>query len=61
MLSIARLRSEIRTFSYRTDWQIRHRVAQALGHFQTPEAKATLEKLAHDDAQQVAELARSVL
>lgn len=49
------------THATNPDWQIRHRVAQALGHFQTPEAKATLETLANDEMEQVAELAKSAL
>ncbi len=44
-----------------SDWQIRHRVAQALGQLKTPEAKAALETLAHDEMEQVAELAKSAL
>ncbi|MBW4419633.1 MAG: HEAT repeat domain-containing protein [Myxacorys californica WJT36-NPBG1] len=43
------------------DWQIRHRVAQALGQLKTPEAKAALETLANDEMEQVAELAKSAL
>ncbi|MBW4539064.1 MAG: HEAT repeat domain-containing protein [Myxacorys chilensis ATA2-1-KO14] len=43
------------------DWQIRHRVAQALSHLKTPEAKAALETLANDEMEQVAELAKSAL
>ncbi|NDJ15708.1 phycobilisome degradation protein NblB [Myxacorys almedinensis] len=49
------------SYASHPDWQIRYRVAQALGHFQTPEAKAALEHLAHDDTEQVAELAKSAL
>jgi len=36
------------------DWQIRHRLAQALGYFQALEAKTALEKLALDPFEQVA-------
>ncbi len=36
------------------DWQIRHRLAQALGHLKTPETVETLEKLALDPIEQVA-------
>ena len=36
------------------DWQIRHRLAQALKRFDTPEAKDTLQKLAEDEVEQVA-------
>lgn len=43
------------------DWQIRYRVAQALAHFQTPEVRSTLEKLAHDETDQVAQEAKSGL
>lgn len=43
------------------DWQVRYRVAQALAHFQTPEARSTLEKLAQDEAEQVAQEAKSGL
>jgi HEAT repeat protein len=44
-----------------SDWQIRYRVAQALGQFKTPEARSTLEKLANDEVEQVAELAKAAL
>ncbi|MBM0743156.1 HEAT repeat domain-containing protein [Phormidium sp. CLA17] len=43
------------------DWQVRYRVAQALGRLATPEAKATLETLAQDSVDQVAEEAKSSL
>jgi HEAT repeat protein len=44
-----------------SDWQIRYRVAQALGQFKTPEARSTLEKLANDEVEQVTELAKAAL
>jgi HEAT repeat protein len=37
------------------DWQIRHRLAQALSRFDTPEAKETLAQLAKDPVEQVAQ------
>lgn len=40
------------------DWQVRYRVAQALSHLGTPEAKITLETLAKDSVDQVAEEAK---
>ncbi len=43
------------------DWQVRYRLAQALGRLATPEAKATLEALAQDPIDQVAEEAKSGL
>ncbi|MCY7322885.1 MAG: HEAT repeat domain-containing protein [Phormidesmis sp. CAN_BIN36] len=43
------------------DWQIRYRVVQALGRLNTPEARSTLETLVADDAEQVAEQAKSCL
>ncbi len=42
------------------DWQIRHRLAQALGHFaQHPDAKKALETLSADESALVAETAKS--
>lgn len=42
------------------DWQIRHRLAQALGHFsQHPDVQAALETLSTDKSDLVAETARS--
>jgi HEAT repeat protein len=43
------------------DWQIRYRVAQALSAFQAPEVRSTLEKLAHDEVEQVAQQAKTLL
>ncbi len=43
------------------DWQVRYRVAQALGRLANPEAKITLETLAQDPVDQVAEEAKSGL
>jgi HEAT repeat protein len=43
------------------DWQIRHRVAQALSRLGTPEAKSTLEQLAKDTAEPVAQEAKAGL
>ncbi|NJP08132.1 MAG: HEAT repeat domain-containing protein [Leptolyngbyaceae cyanobacterium RU_5_1] len=43
------------------DWQVRYRVAQALAHFKAPEARPTLEKLAEDEVEQVAQEAKSGL
>jgi HEAT repeat protein len=40
------------------DWQIRYRLAQALGHLGGAEAQATLAKLAGDPHEQVAQEAR---
>lgn len=40
------------------DWQIRHRVTQALSHFDTPETHKALETLTQDTAAAVAETAR---
>jgi HEAT repeat protein len=36
------------------DWQVRHRVAQAFGHLTGDEVRASLEKLAQDEFEQVA-------
>ncbi|MBE9062568.1 phycobilisome degradation protein NblB [cf. Phormidesmis sp. LEGE 11477] len=42
------------------DWQVRHRLAQALGHFaQHPDARAALQTLAADQFDLVAETAKS--
>ncbi len=43
------------------DWQIRYRVVQALGRLDTPEARSTIETLAQDETEQVAEQARQFL
>jgi HEAT repeat protein len=40
------------------DWQVRHRVVQAIAHFDHPEAKAALERLAQDTAAIVADTAK---
>lgn len=40
------------------DWQVRHRVVQALSHFQSPEVEAALEKLSQDTSAIVAETAK---
>ncbi|MEL6385394.1 MAG: HEAT repeat domain-containing protein [Cyanobacteria bacterium J06626_18] len=40
------------------DWQVRHRVTQALSQFNTPEVRATLEQLSQDPSAAVAELAK---
>lgn len=46
-------------FASNPDWQIRHQVAQALVHLgATQEAQATLEQLAGDDVEPVAQAAR---
>lgn len=44
-----------------SDWQIRHRVAQALARLNTPEARTALEKLAQDDVGAVAQEAKTGL
>lgn len=43
------------------DWQIRHRVAQALSHFNEPEARAALESLSQDSMELIAQEAKSYL
>jgi HEAT repeat protein len=43
------------------DWQIRYRVAQALSHFNTPEARTALETLTHDEMPPVAQEAKAYL
>ncbi len=45
-------------FADNEDWQVRHRVAQALGHLKGKEVSATLEKLAQDKFEQVANEAK---
>lgn len=40
------------------DWQVRHRVVQAIAHFDGPEAQAALQKLSQDTAASVAETAQ---
>lgn len=40
------------------DWQVRHRVTQALGQFDSPDAKAALEKLSQDTSATVADAAK---
>lgn len=48
-------------FAADPDWQIRYRVAQALGRLQTPDARAALEELSHDSMAAVADAARQEL
>ncbi|MEE3715681.1 HEAT repeat domain-containing protein [Tumidithrix elongata RA019] len=48
-------------FVENTDWQMRHRVAQSLGQLGGDRAKAALEKLAQDPAEQVADSAKLTL
>jgi HEAT repeat protein len=43
------------------DWQVRHRVAQALGHFDRPETRAALETMSHDEVEAVALQAKDFL
>lgn len=43
------------------DWQVRHRLVQALAQFSEPEAKAALQKLTEDDSEIVAGAARQHL
>jgi HEAT repeat protein len=43
------------------DWQIRHRLAQALSQFNTPEAQSALETLSQDPMEQVAAHARFLM
>ncbi len=40
------------------DWQIRHRVVQALGYFNHPEARAALERLSRDEYEPIAQEAK---
>jgi HEAT repeat protein len=44
-----------------SDWQVRHRVAQALGHFKSPEVQPALEQLAQDEVEAVAQQAKDYL
>lgn len=44
-----------------TDWQVRHRLVQALAHFDSPEVRAALEQLSHDEFAPVAEEAKLYL
>ncbi|MBW4579219.1 MAG: HEAT repeat domain-containing protein [Tildeniella nuda ZEHNDER 1965/U140] len=48
-------------FATNPDWQIRYRVVQALAHMQGTIARSTLETLAQDDTEQVAQEALNVL
>jgi HEAT repeat protein len=48
-------------FAQNSDWQIRYRVAQALSRFNSPEAQSTLELLAQDEMEQIAQEAKSSL
>lgn len=43
------------------DWQVRHRTAQALGHFDRPEIRTALENLSHDEVEAVAQQAKDFL
>lgn len=43
------------------DWQIRHRVTQALGHFDGPEVRAALETLSTDKMELIAQEAKTYL
>ncbi|MEL6327875.1 MAG: HEAT repeat domain-containing protein [Cyanobacteria bacterium J06626_23] len=48
-------------FAQHPDWQTRHRLAQALGHHDSPTARAALEQLAQDETELVAEAAKAQL
>ncbi|MBD2073474.1 HEAT repeat domain-containing protein [Phormidium sp. FACHB-592] len=48
-------------FATNPDWQIRYRVVQALAHLDHATGQATLETLAQDDMEQVAQEARNYL
>lgn len=48
-------------YTQHPDWQIRHRLAQALSRFSEPEAKAALEVLSHDSSPIVVEAAEHYL
>ena len=48
-------------FATNPDWQIRYRTAQALSHFNSPEARTTLQKLSQDEAEPVAQEAKNYL
>ncbi|MBW4694121.1 MAG: HEAT repeat domain-containing protein [Lyngbya sp. HA4199-MV5] len=48
-------------FATNADWQIRYRVVQALAHLNGSTARSTLEALAQDDVEQVAQEARNYL
>lgn len=48
-------------FAEHADWQIRYRVAQALGRFSRADVHSTLEKLAQDPVEQIAEEAKNYL
>lgn len=43
------------------DWQIRHRLAQALSHFDSPDVRATMETLSQDQMEPVAQEAQAYL
>jgi HEAT repeat protein len=53
--------SLLRPYAADTDWQVRHRLVQAMSHFNTPEARAVLEQLSHDDYDPVAQEAKLYL
>lgn len=44
-----------------SDWQVRYRVAQALGHFDGPDVEAALQQLSKDEMAQIAEEAANHL
>lgn len=46
-------------YSTNPDWQVRHRVAQALGHFDGPEVADALSQLAKDSVELIAQEAQS--
>lgn len=48
-------------FATNPDWQVRHRIVQALSVYNSPAARSTLETLSQDEAEQVAEQARFAL
>lgn len=48
-------------YATHSDWQIRYRVVQALSRLKGPEARSTLEQMAHDEIPQVAEEAQNGL
>lgn len=43
------------------DWQVRHRVTQALSHFKTPDARTGLERLSQDEYEPIAQEAKLYL
>jgi HEAT repeat protein len=53
--------SLLQPYATDTDWQVRHRVVQAMSHFDTPAAREVLNQLSQDESEPVAQEAKLYL